>query len=56
MPDASEVSVARSSMRSLPHLSFGGSFGKSGCTIAHSSPVTSGLGRAAAYYPLEGFC
>ncbi len=45
MPDASEVSAARSSMRSLPTLSLGGSFGKSGCTITHSSPVTSGLGR-----------
>lgn len=56
MPDASEVSGARSSMRGLPPLSLGGFFGKSGCMIAHSSPVTSGLGMAAAYYPLEGFC
>jgi hypothetical protein len=50
------MSTARLSTRGYPPLGLGGCFGRSASTSAHGSSVTSGLGMAASYYPLEGFC
>src|SRR5215204_4880464 len=48
------VRAARSSMRGLPPLGFGGSSGNSGSITSHSSSVTSSLAIPSPY-PLPGF-
>jgi hypothetical protein len=48
------VRAARSSMRGLPPWGFGGSGGRSGSMVSHSSSVTSSLAMFSAY-PVNGF-
>jgi hypothetical protein len=48
------VSAARLSMRGLPPWGFGGSGGRSGSMVSHSSSVTSSLAMFSAY-PVNGF-
>jgi hypothetical protein len=48
------VRAARSSMRGLPPWGFGGSGGRSGSMVSHSSSVTSSLAMFSCY-PLNGF-
>jgi hypothetical protein len=48
------VRAARLSMRGLPPWSFGGSGGRSGSMVSHSSSVTSSLAMFSCY-PLNGF-
>jgi hypothetical protein len=48
------VRAARSSMRGLPPRGFGGSGGRSGSMVSHSSSVTSSLAMFSGY-PINGF-
>jgi hypothetical protein len=48
------VRAARSSMRGLPPSGFGGSGGRSGSMVSHSSSVTSSLAMPSGY-PVDGF-
>jgi hypothetical protein len=48
------VRAARSSMRGLPPWGFGGSGGRSGSMVSHSSSVTSSLAMFSGY-PVNGF-
>jgi hypothetical protein len=48
------VRAARSSMRGLPPSGFGGSGGRSGSMVSHSSSVTSSLAMISGY-PVNGF-